>query len=418
MKRMFSARQLAMSEKPPSDQESAANGFARVLTSLQGLQQRLDDFSVEEVSRAHARTLDLIRDLDLLQRNLDLVRGIKEVGAAARAAMDAQPDILADSIDTDNDGLTGHPRLRALVRAGKLFEKYRRIKFLKGLDPALPEPRTEPPANLSASASPPAANTLPVIARFEQPVKANELHQVNKANRIESGVGFILLNTAGAPSHSTTGREPAESRSPARSDSGTGLRNAAPNHEFDERLLKDLIDTYGEFSSLQGNEAPRSSSPETAVTGASLRATAPPKAAPSAERPHAAVVAKQPSLTAVAPEPAFVQERTSNQLALPAPGKKTLSETSVPNIKARGEIDRQLKSIIKDYGQVDLYSHRDTVSSKTRAMAAAGLLALVLAGFYFFVMPSSTSQKPSDPAAISEPAESFTNAVRHPPQQK
>src|SRR4029453_13249488 len=47
-----------------------AGGFGKVLNSLHGLQQRLDDFSVEEVIRAAATSESLIGQLSFLQVKL------------------------------------------------------------------------------------------------------------------------------------------------------------------------------------------------------------------------------------------------------------------------------------------------------------------------------------------------------------
>ena len=68
-------------------------------------------------------------------------------------------------------------------------------------------------------------------------------------------------------------------------------------------------------------------------------------------------------------------------------------------LSRRARLDRQLKSIIKDYGEYDLYSHRKTINVKTTVIAAVTGLALVLGGFYLFKAPSSPT-----PAAVETTA--------------
>jgi hypothetical protein len=64
-------------------------------------------------------------------------------------------------------------------------------------------------------------------------------------------------------------------------------------------------------------------------------------------------------------------------------------------LKKQGEIDQQLKNIIKDYGEYDLYSPQKSLNLKMAALAALALLALVLGGLYFF-----TGSPPAPPAAF------------------
>ena len=99
-------------------------------------------------------------------------------------------------------------------------------------------------------------------------------------------------------------------------------------------------------------------------------------------------------------EPAFVRAKTGSHIALPGPSEKApeLSAPRPPNQKKHGEIDKQLKRIIKDYGEVDLYSPQKTMDLKMAAIAAVAVLGLVLGSFYFFKAPA-----PVVPAAVEAP---------------
>jgi hypothetical protein len=106
-------------------------------------------------------------------------------------------------------------------------------------------------------------------------------------------------------------------------------------------------------------------------------------------------------------------EVSSGRLKLPESDEPRVFEPAAPNTKARGEIDQQLKSIIRDYGEVDLYSHRTSVDTKTKAILAGALLALALAGLFFLTTPSSPPQIPNEAAAVTEPAPASRRAVDH-----
>jgi hypothetical protein len=64
-------------------------------------------------------------------------------------------------------------------------------------------------------------------------------------------------------------------------------------------------------------------------------------------------------------------------------------EKKLSALSKHGELDRQLKSIIKDYGEYDLYPPQSSINFKMAALGAFAVLALVLGGFYFFRVPAA-----------------------------
>ena len=64
-----------------------------------------------------------------------------------------------------------------------------------------------------------------------------------------------------------------------------------------------------------------------------------------------------------------------------------------------GELDRQLKSIIKDYGENDLYPRQNSLNVKIAGIVAFALLGLVLGGFYFFKTPAPMTSAPVNSSA-------------------
>jgi hypothetical protein len=122
---------------------------------------------------------------------------------------------------------------------------------------------------------------------------------------------------------------------------------AADTFDFDKKLLDDLIKNYGEFAV----------SPDLPSTG---------ELSNRSEKPE------RPSTSRVTDEP----EVTINR--------------SVPANQNHGEFDRKLKKLIKDYGQVDLYSQNSSAKTKFRALGAFVVLGAVLSGIYYFSAPKSS----------------------------
>jgi hypothetical protein len=124
--------------------------------------------------------------------------------------------------------------------------------------------------------------------------------------------------------------------------------------EFDQRLLDDLIKNYGEFAT-----------------------------APNSSRLNERREVVETDSTSL----------QSNRIQS---GEVALDRDNLPTLKKQGDIDRQLKKIIEDYGEYDLYSRQGPVSLKTGVIAAFLLLGLVLSGFYYF-SPASSQNPPATP---------------------
>jgi hypothetical protein len=127
------------------------------------------------------------------------------------------------------------------------------------------------------------------------------------------------------------------------------------NHDYDHRLLAEVIKNYGDFSAWPNLPATIASPGET--------------------------------------KPGFDKPQANHGRPFDEPAAKL---RDVANNKKAGDLDRQLKKIIKDYGEYDLYQRRSVVNFKTGGIAAFVVLGLVLAGLYFFGGPS-TAREPSPP---------------------
>ena len=416
----------------PENSPSPATGFGKVLGSIQGLQQRLDDFSVEEVSRAHAKAADLIRGLGELQGRLNALAKLKHALADASAAIGSQPEVDLDVIDPDN--LERHPQLRAIVQTGKLIRMHRLLKAAQASAEsvsfefpntgtkqinmpdapsiiALPHVfRSEEPLPIPSendASNKPAPVEVTIIAKESANVANPRLERAQKKDRYE----FADLKLEEASAIGQRGHQ-----APQQADSSGAAKKKgkepAENTHFDQRLLSDLIDSYGEFV-LSTAPAADTAAPQTNPTQDAFREStvtpeidAIPDRASSLNLVPAVVARREAAPVGITPaEPAFVEPIADSLLALPAPEEETpapVFEQSLPNVRARGEIDRQLKSIIKDYGAVDLYSHRQSLNTKTSAIAAAAALGLLLGGIYFFKASSSNPPAPVK-AGVQEP---------------
>jgi hypothetical protein len=82
----------------------------------------------------------------------------------------------------------------------------------------------------------------------------------------------------------------------------------------------------------------------------------------------------------------------TNSAAKPRPAEfeqPTAAERKILNVQKSGDLDRQLKKIIKDYGEYDIYERKSVVSFKTGGIIAFAVLGVVLAVLYLFKAPAS-----------------------------
>src|SRR5262245_57559388 len=96
-----------------------SGGCGRVLGSIQGLQQRLGDFSYGEVSIAEAKVKMLVKQLTLLHNSLDSLVQLKLKVTEIDRRLKAIPVENFDQVNQDD--LAKHPQLHAILRASKLI---------------------------------------------------------------------------------------------------------------------------------------------------------------------------------------------------------------------------------------------------------------------------------------------------------
>ena len=398
---------VAPSVSPVS--EAVAGSFGTVLNSVQGLQQRLEDFSVDEISEAEALARTLLSRVSELAKKLDRLTEVQRSVAAARrsAPQGGIENIEIPDVKVLENSLPVH----AIVQASNLIPFPRPKKALSEIGEnslLTAAPAIDQAESLKSEADGSADN----------PEKTNDSDLENLAQNLEEAVApeltsgqMLSINPeeteapvlpAALPIDSTVPQEDFPSHASedelARSEisrifakdftrlpeeEATELLANAPTFEFskneepaveakgeeatsadfDQRLLDDLIKNYGEFVA-----SPATSTPAESPTTPSRPA-------------HAQAVHREVRMH----EPESI-------------------EKSVPNVRKNGQLDRDLKQIIKDYGERDLYSRQSSINLKTAGIAAFLLLGALVAGFYFFYSPNTArvGDAPETPSTTAQ----------------
>jgi len=401
-----------------------AAGFGKVLDSIQGLQQRLDDFSVEDVSRAQAKAENLIHELSRLQLKLT---GLVIMGQALTDTHRTIGKIPAENFDlADADSLEKYPTLHALAAADKLVQliRARAHSFALFIDQlnaaresaaaiansdqqstkAVPGPALQleaiPAAEANAAVVRSMALTetdaeLPAAAPVEVP------QMVEKADLLPPSPTATDWQTRHAVAKTGDQRAKTAPLAERLQDETRGKKTTpAANSNFNQRLLDDLIHNYGDFAGSPNLSAPRKAlKPATQKTSEHKIATV-----------HVALTTPNIASTSreVAPVHVAVPEEVRAKIrqievipSLEAQQHKPAKE-KVAGLTKQGEIDRQLKSIIKDYGEYDLYQRHSPLNLKVVGILAFALIALVLGGFYFLKSPAPQTSVPANSAVQSE----------------
>jgi hypothetical protein len=443
----------AVSKEEPLDMsntDQAASfpaGFGKMLNSLQGLQQRLEDFSIADVTNAEANARALILRLKQFQDTVGAIALLKNAAASINQSITGTQQLDTDVVGMDN--LENHPQLHAIVKATKLIKLQKVMAALKAgaqvgelheepnpdlasstltsmeqsskfpsetSEIARPEPvdyelpgRQEPaieaapnlqepePVQLNAATIDSLSDletaadskitaitasdtgTLDIDALADFPTAEAEFETAIAAAAIDS-----VIDEGALPDFPASAEKLTDSQTPARpsrvevatslpqpvkrkqdSQSARVKKSKARNNEpgevdpskalvpanesFDLRLLDDLVSNYGEFAS----------------------------------NPNLPATVKKKELQSFEP--------AANETHQAALGLSPV-EVAAPVAKKHGDLDRQLKKIIKDYGEYDIYSDKQTTNIKKAGILAFVFLGLIFGGIYFFKTPPSTAK--------------------------
>jgi hypothetical protein len=402
-------------EKPVSPTADATTpatrSFGRVLNSIQGLQQRLDDFSVEDVTHAQNKTENLIRELSFLQGKLNRLAIIQQ----------SLTDSLTDSRRTisempgDNfelaalDNMEIYPTLHMLIKANNLIElvRARAPSFTKYIDDCTAT--RERAKVIRLTGDPQSIKGLPSPLLQLQAIPASETSGVGMRSLVPSesvgnefipdGLGelpptseradllpAVMSEASGLDiSRSENSNQDSPTEKLAAQPEGAADKKKKPtatNFDYNESLLEDLISTYGDFTGAPNLSPPRKKPKPAKPKAAEQKKSTPNvtlRATNIADAPRAST-----SVTVLRPQ----SESTKiPETEIISGVEARLPHTAAESVRAltkHSEIDRQLKNIIKNYGEYDLYELHTSPNLKLVGIAVIALLALVLGGFYFF----------------------------------
>ena len=108
---------------------STVGGFGNVLKSVQGLQQRLSDFSLDDVTAAEANANTLIHRTASVQQKLIELANLKLNLTAVAGTIHQIPETNFDLISPDS--LERHPQLHAIVKTSKIIRLHKLLKVAK-----------------------------------------------------------------------------------------------------------------------------------------------------------------------------------------------------------------------------------------------------------------------------------------------
>ena len=399
---MLSAKQDGNRPEPTVPRVPPPTGgtVGKVVNSIQGLQQRLNDYTLEEIAAAEDRSRTLMLGLLNLQSRVDSLIAIRRCMTVVFEALQktTSEDVKVSLVNTPGKSI----HLHDIIQASNLI-MFPGLKRTSNQSPErivtdTPSPGERKPegidtpkstrdlikqsssvdrANASDSPNEPAFvfGATEIEAALEVPAAdfswdkdADSDRDISDHIRDEQEIQTAATRSAPLEEINNTQADLSLSESaeelPLLEESNIPISKALvpTGGDFDQRLLDDLIKNYGEFFSSSG---------------------------PSLK------IASQANLETVesGSKPIFLHKPAADMA-------KTNTARTAP-LKKEGDIDRELKKIIKDYGEYDIYSRHSRINLKFAAMGAFLLVGAVFSGFYF--LSSSNSPERSTPSAATEP---------------
>jgi hypothetical protein len=346
---MLSAQQ----EKDGFSQPLSLGAWAKVVGSIEGLRHKLEDLTISNIDDTQETLRILSRRLSELQKSLERLAAIKEQWIKVEAAKnEVQSNTLSIA---ELESIQKPPKLHTLGQLRNLILLPRLSRSLAALDGSSEKRNSEISSRAQRQKQAVESSLVMASAAHEhrQENDAASSRSTSVAVNDEAEKSSVQPEENGPMGESF---RPLAQQDTVVTDTRTIEKNIEPSpfsvpqsqtsseFEFDQRLLNDLIKDYGEF-----------------------------------------VI---PSSPAMAEEPTIAPQRASSSQPI-TPAEFPLIENvtiqrNLPNTRQEGDLDRKLKKLMKDYGEYDLYSDHSSRKYRTAAVAAFAILALVLAGIYFF----------------------------------
>jgi hypothetical protein len=391
------------SKSTPFPQRSPMMGsFDKVVDSIDGLRDRVEGFTLEQVCEADQKLRTMSLGLSDLQRRLGV---LSEMRDRINRLQETIQQVEAKSLEESRLAIEAEPMpVHAIAQVQNLLKLQQVIKLIKAAQnvsvPLAPRdhevqapvifepfeidskppmtrellstvaPWTVAPRNegtaVASSESPDKSEGVDDPAQLEKeleemPFFSNELAEATQPDEAVGSIPIedLHLESIDATDYPQLNRSFSVEELPVTGDHAQ--TEASEEADFDRRLLDDLIKNYGEFSMMPSS-------------------------------PAGAKVDQEPKKEKTIPTP-----RTDSSAAV-APA----SQPTFPLQRKDGELDRKLKKLIKDYGEYDLYSRQTPLKLKTGVIAAFLVLSLVFSGFYFFSSPKSAIVPSVSSASQSE----------------
>jgi hypothetical protein len=451
---------------------SSASGFGKVLGSIQGLQQRLNDFTLDDILSAESNLRSLMQQVFSLRDRLGSIAELKHTVASANQLILEIPEENFDLVSPDS--LDKHPKLHAIVKASKLIRLQKLIKAARASadavsfdadagmlrfdnsvpdNPAAARPgeTTQAEEFIAREVTPPGAeNSIPIGATnrdqsivIEAPADwafeaADSEAKISPAASAETAPDFNPVraeDTAPAKADVTLfgGQADADSHalpSPELSTDAVveaSTRVAPPAAALIEPPTKSLVpqaepvapstkiytgdvDRRRHLSRKEKKQARQKKQAETESVLEESKAMVPAKGKVNRQLLDDLIenygdFATTPNLPAPLEAPKLAKIKSVEPTVMPAPefDKPAQEARSGPNLQKAGELDRQLKKIIKDYGEYDLYSKPRPLNFKTGGIVVFIVLGLVLGALYLFKAPATVSSSPSH--SVTQPSQ-------------
>jgi hypothetical protein len=425
----------------PAQRLQTTRSFDRMVNSIEGLRERVQGLTLEQVLEVDQRLHRMSRELSELERTL---RALAEIKRQITRLQKAVQQVEAESLEQSKVATLVEPiAVQSIAQVGTLLKFRRLIKFLKEAKEA---------SGVSASADVEArfsvqprpfeiiqerrneqkfATDLPAIQHelledsdnkdvavvMNEAVEQTEVvfHPASLEADFEAdesfsnertGVAFFDENTA----LNRTGEIIAEFAD-TRDEPPTSHVRALI--ETDARMDETIFEEFRGTGKVEANLA----APETETVDATLQSRAPNSDEADFDQRLLDDLIKDygeftilPTSTAkheVKKETKLEAGTTLSRVSAPATVNPP-TQPDLPSQRKDGELDRKLKKLIKDYGEYDLYSRQTPLKLKTGVVAAFLVLTLIFSGFYFFSSPKSAVPASASSASQSQ---SFSNTA-------
>src|SRR6185503_7628427 len=119
-------RENQLSAVAANSNASSTSGFGKVLGSIQGLQQRLNDFTLDDIIGAENNLKSLMQQVVLMRDRFDAIAEMKHAVTNTNQLILTIPEESFDMVGPDS--LEKHPKLHAIVKASKLIRLQKLMK--------------------------------------------------------------------------------------------------------------------------------------------------------------------------------------------------------------------------------------------------------------------------------------------------